>query len=190
MSGFHRGPSDHGRKGRHAGSSLYILRSGLENYGGDSEVDPLWATITCVHVEFVHVSCMLDCAERLACGHKDPRPCIVCRSDWPARSRPPHPAEMAEDLPRPPPGGGWPVVRGALPVAELLEEDGPRLVPVSYVPTGSRQTFEQMTRIHERNAPSSCLVCSQLCDALGLPQEAYLDFPRTREWDAAVTPLP
>ena len=35
----------------------------------------------------------------------------------------PHPAEMAEDLPRPLPGRKWPAVKGALQFAELIEED-------------------------------------------------------------------
>ena len=78
---------------------------------------------------------MLDRAKRLASGHADPQPCVACRSEWPARNRPLHPAELAEDLPTPRPGGRWPAVAGALQFAELLEEDGPRLDPASYVTT-------------------------------------------------------
>ena len=76
-------------------------------------------------------------------------------------------------------------MRGALQFAELLEEDGPRLVPASYVTTGSPPTFEHMVRTHGRNPTSSFLLCSLFSDALGLPQEAYLDSPGTREWEVA-----
>ena len=41
---------------------------------------------------------MLDRAERLTCGHTDPRSCVVCRSECPARSRPLNPAKLAGDL--------------------------------------------------------------------------------------------
>ena len=74
---------------------------------------------------------------------------------------------------------------GALQFAELLEEDGPRLVPASYVTTGSHHTFEHMVRTHGRSPTSSFLLCSLFCDALCLPRDAYLDFPRTREREAA-----
>ena len=42
-----------------------------------------------------------------------------------------------------------------------------------------------MVRIHRRSPTSSFLLCSLFCDALCLPRDAYLDFPRTREWEAA-----
>ena len=128
---------------------------------------------------------MLDHAKRLASGHADPHPCIVCRSEWPASNRPLHRAELAEDLPRPRPGARWSAVAGAPQFAELLEEDGPRLDPASYVTTGSHDTFEGMVRTRGSSPPSSFLLCSLFADALGLPQGAYLHFPRPREWQAA-----
>ena len=73
---------------------------------------------------------------------------------------------------------------GALQFAKLLEEDGPWLVPASYVTTGSHHTFEHMVRTHRRSPTSSSLLCSLFCDALRPPRDAYLDFPRTREWEA------
>ena len=97
------------------------------------------------------------------------------------RSRTPNPAELAEDLLRPRPGRGWSAVRGALQFAELLEEDDPRVVPASCVTTGPHPTFEHMVRTHGRSPNTSLLLCSLFSDALGLPQEAYLDVPRTRE---------
>ena len=95
------------------------------------------------------------------------------------------PAELAEDLPRPRPGGRWPAVAGALQFAELLEEDAPRLDPASYVTTGSHDTFEEMVRTHGSSPTSSFLLCFLFGDAPGLPQGAYLDFLRPREWRAA-----
>ena len=128
---------------------------------------------------------MLDRAERLASGHADPQPCVECRSEWSARNRPLHPAELAENLPRPRPGGRWSAVAGALQFAELLEEDAPRLDPATYVTTGSRDTFEEVMRTHGSSPTFSFLLCSLFGDVLGLPQGAYLDFPRPREWRAA-----
>ena len=53
----------------------------LQDSSGHSRVDHLWSILTCAHGEFVHAGGMLDRAERLACGHTDQRPCVVCRSD-------------------------------------------------------------------------------------------------------------
>ena len=118
----------------------------LEESTGDSAVDSLWAHIQCSHGKQVHARCMLDRVERLASGHADSQPCVACRSEWPARNRPLHPAELAENLPRPRPGGRWSAVARALQFAELLEENGPRLDPASYVTTGSHDTFEEMVQ--------------------------------------------
>ena len=74
---------------------------------------------------------------------------------------------------------------GDLQFADFLEEDGLPLVPASYVTTGSHHTVEHMVRTHGRSPTSSFPLCSLFCDALCLPQDAYLDFPRTREWKAA-----
>ena len=59
--------------------------------------------------------------------------------------------------------------------------------PASYVTTGSHDTFEEMVRTHGSSPTSSFLLCSPFGDALGLPQGAYLDFPRPREWRAAAS---
>ena len=40
-------------------------------------------------------------------------------------------------------------------------------------------------RTHGSSPTSSFLLCTLFGDALGLPQGAYLDFPRPREWRAA-----
>ena len=120
-------------------------------------VDHLWSIILCAHEEFVHGGCMLDRAERLACGHTDTRPCVECRSEWPARTRPPRPADLGDNLPGPRLGGRWPAVGGDLQFADFLEEDAPRLVPASYVTTGSHHTFEHMVRTHGRSPTSSFL---------------------------------
>ena len=61
---------------------------------------------------------------------------------------------------------------GALQFAKLLEEDGPRLDPGSYVTTGSHDTFEKMVRTHRSSPTSSFLLYSLSGDALGLPQGA------------------
>ena len=133
----------------------------------------------------MHARCMRGRAEQLVSGHADPQPCVACRSEWRARNRPLHPAELAEDLSRPRPGGRWSAVAGALQFAEFLEEDAPRLDPASFVTTVSHDTFEEMVRTHGSSPTSSFLLCSLFAVALGLPQGAYVDFPRPREWRAA-----
>ena len=189
---FHTGPAEQGgaarsiAERRHTAGNrgacpcAYCGRA-LKDSAGDLAVDSLRALIPCSHGELVHARCMLDSAERLASEHAGPQPCVACRSEWTARSPPLHPAELADDLPRPRLGGRWPAVAGALQFAELLEEDGPRLDPASYVTTGSHNTFEEMVRIHGSSPTSSFLLCSLFGDALGLPHGAYLDFPRPRE---------
>ena len=129
------GVTEGGQTTRNRGVSLCTFCGrALGNSTGGSAVDSLWACIPCPHGEQVHSSCMLDRAERRASEHADQQPCVTCRSEWPTRNRPPHPAEMAEDLPRPLPGGKWSVVEGALQFAQLIEEDGARLLqPASYV---------------------------------------------------------
>ena len=150
---LHTGPTEQGGAARSAAERRHAAGSRgsspttycgqpLEEPTGDSAVDSLWALVPCPHGEQVHARCMLDRAERLASGDADPQPCVACRSECPEGNRPLHPAELAEDLPRSRPGGRWPAVAGALQFAELLEEDGPRLDPASYVTTGSHNTFE------------------------------------------------
>ncbi|CAN0588523.1 unnamed protein product, partial [Laminaria digitata] len=51
--------------------------------------------VPCPHGGFVHSSCMLERADRLARGHIDPRSCVACRSEWAGGRRPLHPAELA-----------------------------------------------------------------------------------------------
>ena len=53
--------------------------------------------------------------------------------------------------------------------------------------TASHDTFELRVRVHERGLTSSFFLCSLFSDALDLPSQAYLDFPRSREWEAAVS---
>ena len=67
-----------------------------------------------------------------------------------------------------------------------MEEDAPRSDLPSYVTTGSHDTFEEMVRTHGRSPTFSFLLCFLFADALGLPQGAFVDFSRPREWRAAV----
>lgn len=104
--------SDRGKQGC---ISLHLLwRQPPEDSSGDSAVDSLRTCIPCPYEEQVHTSCVLDRVECLTSGQEDPQPCVTCRSECPARNRPPHPAETAEDLPGPLPGERWPAVEGAL----------------------------------------------------------------------------
>ena len=86
-----------------------------------------------------------------------------------------------------PQGGGWPAARSTLQFAEVLQEGAPLLDLASYVTTGSRDTFELMLRAQGRSPTCLFLLCSPFSDALGLPSQAYLDFPRSREWQVVVS---
>ena len=49
----------------------------LEGMSGEEDAR---VPVPCAHGGFVHTLCMLDCAENLARGYADPRPCVACRS--------------------------------------------------------------------------------------------------------------
>ena len=76
-------------------------------------------------------------------------------------------------------------MRGALQFATRVQRHISGLESASYVMTGIHGTFELMLQAHGRSSTSSFLLCSLFCDALDLPQGAYLDFPRPREWETA-----
>ena len=79
-------------------------------------------------------------------------------------------------------------MEGAPQFAERIEEDSARLLqPARDVTTGSHETFELMVRTHGRSPTFSFLLCSPFSDALSLLRRAYLDFPRSREWQAAAS---
>ena len=137
----------------------------------------MWVTITYAHGEFVHTSCMLDRAEHVCVGTQT-RGHAFCvalkgrqeaglptRQNWPRIC--PHHGRGEGD-------------RGALQFAELLEEDSPRLVPASYVTTGSNPTFEHMVRTHGRNQISSVLPASA----------GLLPFPPHKGMGSGRRPLP
>ena len=131
---------------------------------------------------------MLERADSLAREHVDPRSSLACRSDWAAGSRSPHPAEFARGLPMTEPGGRWAALRSTMRFADL------RPTPAGRPWAGVSQVLDnwrlQLVRAHDtchgRSLTSSFLLFSLFSDALGLPQEAYLDFPRSREREAAV----
>ena len=133
----------------------------------------------------MHTRCMLDRAENLAKGYADLRPCVACRSAWPGGSRLPHPVELARGISMDGHEGRWGVMRGALRFATHVHRQISRLKSASYVTAGIYGTFELMLHAHGRSSTSSFLLCSLFCDALGLPQGAYLDLPRPREWEMA-----
>ena len=155
---------------------------------GDSGDGEAPVPVTCSHGGFVHARCMWDRAERLANGHVDPQPCATCRCEWPVRSRPPHPAELAQGLLRSQSGERWPAAGSTLQFAEVLQEGAPLLDLASYVTTGSRDTFELMVRAHGRSPTCSFLLCSPFSDALGLPSQASI--PRLKGMGSSGKPLP
>ena len=131
---------------------------------------------------------MLERADRLARGHIDPRSCVACSSEWVGGRRPPHPAELASNsgLPSNESGQRWAAPSSAVQFADLIQRDVPGPGPASYLTTGVYSSFDLMVRAHRRRPTSSFLLCSLFSDAQGLPQGAYLDFSRSREWEVAV----
>ena len=77
-------------------------------------------------------------------------------------------------------------LRNTVQFADLLQRDVPGPGAASHLKTGVYCSFELTVRAHGKSPTSSFLLCSLFSDALGLPQEAYLDFPRSREWEVAV----
>ena len=74
-------------------------------------------------------------------------------------------------------------MRGALQFATCLQRHISGLESASYVTAGICGTFGLM--LHAQSSTSSFLLSFLICDALNLPQGAYLDFSRPREWETA-----
>ena len=81
--------------------------------------------------------------------------------------------------------GRWGAVKVALQLAARVGRHISGLELAGYVTTGTYGTFELMLRAHGRSPTSSFLLCSLFWDAMDLPQGAYLDFPRPRQWKTA-----
>ena len=84
------------------------------------------------------------------------------------------------------PGGRWAALRITIQFADLLHRSTPGPGSDSCLTTGVYNSFEVMVRARGRSLTCSYLLCSLCSEALGLPQGAYLDFPRSRELDMAV----
>ena len=109
----------------------------------------------------------------------------MCRSEWPAGSRPPHPADLTQGLPRSQPEGRWQAVGSTLQFAELLADGVPRLDSASYVTTGSHNTFDVEGPREESNILVPLMLPVRRCSGpafAGVPR-----FPRPREWESAVS---
>ena len=79
------------------------------------------------------------------------------------------------------PGGRWAALWSAIQFADLLQRGASGPGSDSFLTTGVYSSLELMVHTHGRSPTSSYLLCSLSSDALGLPQGAYLDFPRSRE---------
>ena len=74
-------------------------------FSGDPGESQSPVPVTCSQGGFLHARCIWDLTERLANSHVGQQPCVTCRFEWPARCRPPHPAELAQGLPKSQLGG-------------------------------------------------------------------------------------
>ena len=116
----------------------------VKNAAGGSGDNHTRVHARCPNGGFVHVSCMLGPADRLARGHIDPRFCVACSCEWVGGRRPPHPAMLARGLPMTQSGGRWAALRNTMQFADFLQRDGPG--PASYLTTGVHKSFELMIR--------------------------------------------
>lgn len=83
--------------------------------------------------------------------------------------------------------GGWTALRSTTcQFVDLLERGFPGPGKASSLTTGFYSPFELIAPVNERNSTTPFILCSPYSDALGMPQGAYLDFPRSTEWEAAV----
>ena len=71
----------------------------------------------------MHVSCILERADRRTRGHIGQRSCVAYRFEWARGRRPAHPAELATGLPMTEFGGRWAALRNAMQFADLLQRD-------------------------------------------------------------------
>ena len=140
-------------------------------------------SVLCPHGGLAHSSGMLESLEdRPATRHIDARSCVACSSEWAGGRRPPHSAELAGNsgLPTNGPRERWATLRNTIQLADLFHRGVPGPGPACYLTAGVYSCFEVMVRAHGRSPISSFLLCPLFSDALGLPEVAYLDFPRSR----------
>ena len=76
-------------------------------------------------------------------------------------------------------------LRSTIQFADLLQRGAYGPGSDNYFTAGVYSSFELMVRAHGRSQTSLYLKCSLFSEALGLPQGAYLDFLRSREWEVA-----
>ena len=88
--------SEGGQGGRVADTwapSIHCVEDVDYSAGASGDAEPPVA-VTCSNRGFVHARYMWDRAQRLTNGHVDPHPWVTCRSGWPVKDWPAHPAEL------------------------------------------------------------------------------------------------
>ena len=140
-----------------AGVACTFYGLDLENPAPGSVDNHMRVPVLCPHRGFVHFTCMLERADRLARGHIEPRSSVACSFKWAGGSRSPHPAELAGDRPMTESGGRWTASRNTMHFADLLQWDVPGPGPASYLTTGVYDSFELM--VHFQPLRSSCAPC-------------------------------
>ena len=112
--------------------------------------------ISCEHGGQVHGHYVLERAERTALGNADPRPCLAWQSEWPLGRRPPHPVELAREIPGLEEEDEVTVdVRGPT-IYDESRSGILQLDQTEYQSTGVFNTFEDMLQAqgHRETAPS------------------------------------
>ena len=119
--------------------------------------------------------CMLERADRIACGSADPRPCLACQSEGPLGRRPPHQAELAGAMvANEEADGRWPTTFDAIPFSTIVGQESSQLDQTEFQNTGVYNTFEDMLQAQGHRVTVSFLLCTLLCDTLGPPSGATL----------------
>ena len=71
-----------GRAREEAGLAFTYCGGDEENMAGGSGDNHMRVPVQCPHGGFVHVSCMLEPADRFARGSIDPRSRVACSCEW------------------------------------------------------------------------------------------------------------
>ena len=149
-------------------------------------------TIPCGHGNRrVHASCLLRRAAALASGHRDPFPCRDCAVCQPYPWLP-TPAAVAGEralqersIATEQRGRSMTAVKNAIVFARMLRTRAV-LPPRAYTPGKSFTSLDDLVRQQGGCETSSYILCPLFGDVLGLPQNAFAEFPRTSGWNAAV----
>ena len=100
--------------------------------------------VPCDHGGRIHGRCMLERADRIACGSADPRPCLACQSERPLGRRPAHPGELARAMAasEEEADGRWLRTFEAIRFSTIVGQEPSQLDQTGYQSIGVHNTFD------------------------------------------------